>query len=142
MGGYEAIATYCSNLITEALEMLENAWKTKRLEIPIDLEAPFMRIIKLPYLKDYVIGPEPADQVTARLMFDLMNRFGLVAIPVALNQELHIRLSCFVYNYMDEYIKLRDAILTLASANGICQEDSQIDESDYVIIEKLNSELD
>ena len=142
MGGYEAISTYCSNLITEALKMLEDAWKTKRLEIPIDLETPFMRIIKLPYLKDYVIGPEPADQVTARLMFDLMNRFGLVAIPVALNQELHIRLSCFVYNYMEEYIKLRDAILTLASTSGICQEVSQIDESDYVIIEKLNSELD
>jgi hypothetical protein len=137
MGGYEAIATYCSNLITEALVMLEDAWKTKRLEIPIDFEAPFMRIIKLPYLKDYVIGPEPADQVTARLMFDLMNRFGLVAIPVALNQELHIRLSCFVYNYMDEFIKLRDAILTLASTNGICQEVNQIEESDYVIIEKL-----
>lgn len=118
--------------------MLEDAWKTKRLEIPSELEAPFMKCIKLPYLKDYVIGPEPADQVVARLILDLLIKYRLVAVPVVISNELYIRLSCFVYNYLDEYVKLKEAILDLAKPN---HEATSNEDFGFEMIEKSHFEL-
>lgn len=120
MGGHDRILAYCNGLLEQATLMLETAWQTKRLAISTDLEAPFMKSIKLPYLKDYHLGTsEPVDQLIWRLMYDLMIKYDLVAIPIVIEDELYFRLSCFVYNTIDDFRKLRDAILELASGTSV-----------------------
>lgn len=97
--------------------MLEKAWKAERLPIGNDLEAPFMKVIKLPLLKEYVIGPEPADVVCSKLIRRLIDEFQVIACVVAIENQLYVRISAFVYNSIDDYKRLGDAILILSKNN-------------------------
>lgn len=94
--------------------MLEKLWKTERLPIATDLEAPFMKVIKLPHLEDYVLGLEPADVVCSKLIRRLMDEFQVIACVVAIENQLYVRVSAFVYNSIDDYKRLGDAILILS----------------------------
>lgn len=117
LGGRNAIIEYTGDILRKAVDMLEIEWKTKRLEISEDLEAPFMRIVKLPYLKDYVIGPEPdsAGKVCSSLIRRLMDEFKVVCCVVCIENELYCRISCFVYNTLDDFVSLKDAILAISN---------------------------
>lgn len=95
--------------------MLLSAWKTERLAIGEDIEALFMKVIKLPPLKDYVIKPggDPPDVVCVRLIKRLVDDFKVIGCCVVIENELYIRISAFVYNSIEDYERLRDAILAL-----------------------------
>lgn len=92
-----------------------NAWRTTTLEISSDLEAPFMKMIKLPLLKSYKIAEsvEDSNKVSAKLMQDLITDHSVVACIVQVQLEFYCRISCYVYNQLEDYVKLKDAILKL-----------------------------
>ena len=47
------------------------------------------------------------------LDFDLYKRFNIQVLCMLMFGELYIRVSAHVYNSMDDFRKLRDAVLTL-----------------------------
>lgn len=116
LGGYDKIADYSSSLAQNALGMLENAWKTQQLAIGPDLQAPFMKVIKLPLLKDYIIGTHPPDVLCSMLIRRIIDDFRVVACAVVIENELYVRISAFVYNSIEDYERLRDAILKLSAS--------------------------
>lgn len=117
LGGFDKIAAYSSSLANEARDVLEKAWGTTELRsttIGVDLEAPFMKVLKLPPLKDYVINSnESADAVCSRLIRRMIDDFQVVGCVVPIDNELYVRISAFVYNSIDDYERLGDAILAL-----------------------------
>jgi hypothetical protein len=94
--------------------MLYDAWKTSRYEISSDLEAPFLRMIRLPFMKNYQAN-NAAEACTAidQLNLDLFERHKIISVVVYVDQALWIRISCFVANQLSDFEKLRDAILDL-----------------------------
>lgn len=116
LGGLSAIRAYTEPLLKQAVEMLEREWKTKRLSVPDEMLAPFMRVVKLPELRSFrvVKNGEPGDKVAVRLIRYLLDKFKLVTHIGCLEGELLCRIGCFVYNDMDDYIKLKDAVLNVA----------------------------
>ena len=50
-----------------------------------------------------------------QLMFDLYDRFNIHAFVFTVQDEPWIRISGTVYNYIEEYQKLAEAVLTLMS---------------------------
>ena len=105
LGGVARVHAYCGELLERATQMLEASWSTRRLAIVKELEAPLMRLVELPVLRSYRPGE------SLRLLRDCIDRFRLVSYFVDLNERLYVRLSCFVYNEMSDYEKLRDAII-------------------------------
>ena len=49
------IPVYASSLLDQATEMLSKAWATEKFPIPKEMEAPFMRLVRMPDLKKYPI---------------------------------------------------------------------------------------
>ena len=54
----ETIVKYNSSLLDEAVEYLVKLWQTKKYDLPCDMEAPCMRLVRLPDLKKYPIPSE------------------------------------------------------------------------------------
>ncbi len=115
LGGYKAINEYCTRLLTNAVEILTDAWKTTVLEMPYEMQAPFMRNIKLPQVCDAsVIADEKAlVRESLALMKQLYETYNIIAAVMMIDQELYVRISAFVYNIIDDYYPLRDAILII-----------------------------
>ena len=114
LGGLARIQQHTSTVLKQAVEMLVNSWNTSYLELAADLEAPYMKMIKLPALRSYRIDNQnKADELVPRLMEDLLVSYKVVACIVYVQEELYCRISCFVYNQSEDYVKLRDAILDL-----------------------------
>jgi len=114
LGGLTRIQQYTTAILKQAVQMLVSSWDTSCLELSDDLEAPNMKMIKLPVLRRYQINNEnKADQVCPKLMEDLLASYKVVACIVYVQEELYCRISCFVYNQFDDYVKLKDAVLDL-----------------------------
>jgi selenocysteine lyase/cysteine desulfurase len=114
LGGLDRITSFTSRILDEAVELLVKGWQTRILEIPKEMEAPFMRVIKLPLLKDYQIGEGRNDEdVNVQLMKDVFEKFNVISCMVYLQGEFYCRISCFVYNCLEDYVALRDAVLSL-----------------------------
>ena len=97
-----------------AVDLILKAWNTTELDISADLKAPFMRNIKLPFMKNYQVNcDEEILKVIEKLNLDLLERHNVISVVVYIQNELYIRLSCFVYNEMKDYVSLKDAILDL-----------------------------
>ena len=108
------LQAYSSRILKEAVKLLVDKWKTRTLELPSDLQAPFMKMIKLPKLKEYQVNEiTKADVVCPKLMHDLIVNYNLITCIIYVQNELYCRISCYAYNQMDDYIKLKDAILNL-----------------------------
>ena len=58
---------YNSTLVDKAADMLVARWKTNRFPIAKEMEAPFMKLIRVPDLKKYPI-PEPMQKVTIQIL--------------------------------------------------------------------------
>ncbi len=99
----------------EAVEMLRSSWKTNSIEMPKELEAPFMKLIKLPPLKTEfkVESSQEAEKVSTKIMKTLFDDFGIICCVVYIQNELYVRISCFPYNCIEDYEALKDAILRL-----------------------------
>ena len=44
----EAITEYVTALLEKAVSLLVEKWGTRRFDLPRDMEAPYMRIVRLP----------------------------------------------------------------------------------------------
>ena len=53
MSGQDAVIEYNTKLADEAADLLVERWGTSKLDIPPEMEAPFLRMVRLPDLKDY-----------------------------------------------------------------------------------------
>ena len=114
LGGLDKISNYSNIILDQAVLMLEKDCKTIRLQIPKEFEAPFMRILKLPKLKNfYIENPKDAESVTIKLMKYIHETFGVVSCVMYFQNELYLRISCFVYNTLDDFVSLKNAILNL-----------------------------
>jgi selenocysteine lyase/cysteine desulfurase len=115
LGGLESITKYNTNLIERAVDFLCDKWSTKRNDIPKFLEAPFMRLIKMPKMKSYMrgINDEETTNVCVKLIRDILDKFNVVSCMVCVQGEIFCRISCFVYNKMEDYEKLGEAVQAL-----------------------------
>ena len=113
-GGLTRITEYTSKLLEEAVEMLVSSWGTRLISMPKELEAPFMKLIKLPELKYYKTeGDVGHRKAIESLMLDFYIKYNLIACVVPIHGELYIRISAFVYNQIGDYEVLRDAVLKM-----------------------------
>lgn len=110
LGGFEKTLPYAAELRHKAIPYLEKRWGTKRLEIPDDMVAPYMQMIKLPYLKGYTDDPENSWRP---LMKDLLERFDIQVAVNNVQGELYARLSFPAYVVFEDVVKLGDAIQTM-----------------------------
>lgn len=114
LGGLRGIKAHADGILPKAVELLLKGWNTTSLEIAKDLEAPFMRNIKLPFMKNYQVNCDAdAQMAIENLLRDLLEKHGIISCIVYIKKSLFIRISCFVYNEIADYEKLRDAILGL-----------------------------
>ena len=112
LGGLNRIAAYCCDLVDRASEMLISEWKTEKIPIDSSVQAPFMRLIKLPDLECYAKLDVSAK--CDKLMKELMLNYKTVAVVVSIHTQCYVRISAFVYNTINDYIKLKDAILDIS----------------------------
>jgi selenocysteine lyase/cysteine desulfurase len=113
LGGMDRVWDYTSKILDQAADLLVKGWKTEILQIPKEMEAPFMRGVKLPYLKDYQCAEgRDSESVCIQLMKDIFERHRVISCVVYLQNEFYCRISCYVYNCLRDYELLRDAVLT------------------------------
>jgi isopenicillin-N epimerase len=116
LGGLERIGAYNRTLLEKATAMLTKEWGTEVLMMPEELEAPFMKCIKVPELKSFKANTEQEEfLVTMTLIRTVMEKYKLVAVFTYIQRELYVRIGCFVYNEFSDYVVLKDAVLDLAS---------------------------
>lgn len=108
LGGLELISRRNSELVTKAASMLSRAWNTPHLAVSLDCRAPFMALVAFPdelkiaYTQDMDLD----------LHFDLMLK-GVQVRAMYFDERYWCRLSCNVWNGMDDYEKVRDTVLEL-----------------------------
>ncbi|CAJ0951989.1 unnamed protein product, partial [Mesorhabditis belari] len=105
-GGKERIYEYNANLSQKAKEMLDERWGNEDSLIPSSLEAPYMKMIKLPHLPGY--NKSVAD--ASRLSEILLGYHQIVVVVVCINEELFLRISTQIYNCMEDYLYLGNVI--------------------------------
>ncbi|CAF1121939.1 unnamed protein product [Didymodactylos carnosus] len=109
-GGEEKIFEYNTKLSQTAKEMLIKRWNVRhdddQLQIPQDMEAPYLKMIRLPDLNDY----EKTENDALKLLNDLIKDYQLVAIILCVNNELYARISTQIYNTLKDYEYLADII--------------------------------
>ncbi|OWF49913.1 uncharacterized protein LOC110451100 [Mizuhopecten yessoensis] len=109
IGGMEKVLAYNTKLLQEAVDLIISSWETHTLPIPKSLEAPCVRMIKLPVLKDYEGNSEDA----TRLVDDLYTQYDIQTQMFCVQCQLYLRLSAQVYNELDDYRKLVTVINSL-----------------------------
>jgi len=108
-GGMSAIKKHTEQLLDWAQQMLCQALGTSVLPIPRASQAPYMRVLKLPALKDYSVCQEDAE----RAMTEVNVKYNCVTVFVFFSGSLWLRISANVYNTREDYIALKDILLKL-----------------------------
>lgn len=103
----EEITAYNSALSIWAGDMISKALNTKKLQIPVDMKAPFMTVVALPEMSQYPACAESC----ARLMSDVYKHSQVFVAFSYFNQRLWCRISSQVYNCKEDYYRLKDALL-------------------------------
>lgn len=133
LGNYAKVHAYNSSLADRAAEMLAQAWKTHKLQVAKELEAPYMRLIKMPELKSFPVphiavdpsGHAPlseesiaerhkAEDASFSVVKALCDKHSVDTFVSLIQGSFYVRISCYIYNEMSDYEKLRDAVLALA----------------------------
>lgn len=112
LAGLQPARIYAQYLVTDAAEMLADAWGTS-LGIPVELLGPMalVEIPPIPFLQSH-LGMYTYEHAEA-VQNALFQR--QIEVPVkVLSGRLYVRISAQIYNYFEEYEVLRDAILDLA----------------------------
>ncbi|XP_069131369.1 uncharacterized protein [Argopecten irradians] len=109
IGGMETIIRYCSDLLDEAANKMVKEWGTHKLPVPKEMEAPCMRLIKLPKLTGY----SPTTNDALRLFADIYSRFNIQVVTICGYGDMYVRISANVYNTASDYDKLIAAIREL-----------------------------
>ena len=53
-----SIQQYSFNLLDQAVDLLTKGWNTTKVEMAKELEAPFMKLIRLPLMKNYIVNDD------------------------------------------------------------------------------------
>ncbi|CAJ0951766.1 unnamed protein product, partial [Mesorhabditis belari] len=108
-GGFERIYEYNTKLAQKTKKTLDERWQNDGKNLmPLELESPFLKMVKLPDLIAY----EKSDADALRLLEDLLLKHQIVTVIVHVNGELYLRLSTQIYNEFDDYTRLADLIDT------------------------------
>ncbi|XP_060069759.1 uncharacterized protein LOC132549804 isoform X2 [Ylistrum balloti] len=102
IGGMETVMEYNTALLKEAVDLITSSWETHTLPIPKSLEAPCVRMVRLPQLKAYGNNSEDA----GRLVNDLYAQYDIQTQMFCVQGHLYIRVSAQVYNELNDYQKL------------------------------------
>ncbi|KPA85558.1 hypothetical protein ABB37_01824 [Leptomonas pyrrhocoris] len=102
--GYDRVREYCAHLLSSAADMLTRAFHSR----PVARHSPFMSLVELPVaLQDELI--------TTKFIQDSLHDIFQVEVPVKrIEGRQYLRISAFVYNTPEEYVYLREAILSIA----------------------------
>lgn len=102
---------YSQYLAIEVAEMLSDAWRTD-IGIPLHLVGP-MALVELPALPALGNVSSMAYEQAEMVQNSLYRR--RIEVPIkALSGKLYVRISAHIYNHIEEYEVLRDAVLDLA----------------------------
>ncbi|XP_065175372.1 uncharacterized protein LOC135805281 [Sycon ciliatum] len=112
LGGQQAMVKHNSELASSAADMLARVWSTERLPIPHHLEAPNMKLIRLP-LEGLIESAED-------LMMEIYDRFNIMVCTFGIKGVPYCRISANVYNEFWEYERLGEAVLQLRTEK-MCQ---------------------
>ncbi|CAC5373933.1 EGT2 [Mytilus coruscus] len=98
IGGYDKIYGYVDDLLNKATNMLTTSWKTEKLQIPRSMEAPFMRMVRLPKLKGLSSGTDSNQYIV-----DTILKYRIVVATVFIDDDFYCRLSANIYNTILDY---------------------------------------
>ncbi|XP_021360730.1 L-cysteine desulfhydrase-like isoform X2 [Mizuhopecten yessoensis] len=108
-GGLERISAYNTRLLQMASDHLISLWNTSKLLIPSSMEPPFLRLIRLPEIPGFGTSKEDADS-----LMDLMyENYHIDVCLKSANNQLYVRLSVQIYNCLDDYKILGEAVISL-----------------------------
>jgi len=112
--GMDGARLYSQYLVTDAAEMLADAWRTG-LGIPVELLGP-MALVELPALPmlQAAGGSMAYSYEHAEAVQNVLFRRNIEVPVKALSGRLYVRISAQIYNHIEEYEVLRDAVLELA----------------------------
>lgn len=114
--GMEAARTYCNYLVCQAAEMLMDAWGTG-LGIPLELTGT-MALVRLPELAGLRRAGEEYTYIHAEVIQNELYQ-RRIEVPVkVLSGNLYVRISAHIYNHIDEYAVLQDAIIDMRDGKG------------------------
>ncbi|XP_070532231.1 uncharacterized protein [Ptychodera flava] len=112
IGGLDEIHNYCSQLISWAVDMLSEAWKTEKLQIPEDMRAPFMGMVALP--DNLVKGKvQTTREGLHKMILQIYDKYNVVIACTVVEGSVWCRISAHVYNTRSDYLQIRDAILDM-----------------------------
>lgn len=110
LGGLTNIEKYVNELQCAALTMLIGSWKSKTQPVDKELQAPFVKCIELPANLQYGYNRDE--------LIDIMrNKYNISTLFNVINGIMYCRISFAVYNKMDDYFALNEAVLDLAKNN-------------------------
>eukprot|EP00930_Biecheleria_cincta_P075954 TRINITY_DN63150_c0_g1_i1.p1 TRINITY_DN63150_c0_g1~~TRINITY_DN63150_c0_g1_i1.p1 ORF type:complete len:336 (-),score=49.20 TRINITY_DN63150_c0_g1_i1:69-1076(-) len=116
--GMHPARTYCNYLVTDAAEMLAEAWGT-HLGIPVELLGP-MALVQLPELPMLQSAGKHYSYEHAEAVQNALFETFKIEVPVkALSGNLYVRISAHIYNHIEEYEVLRDAMLELRAGDRV-----------------------
>jgi len=92
--------------------MLCHALGTSVLPIPPTSQAPYMRVLRLPELKDFNVSQEDAERAMQYIVMNLNCVAGLI---VCFSGHLWLRISGDVMNTKEDYVALKAILLTLVN---------------------------
>lgn len=111
--GLEEGRLYARYLVMEAAEMLADAWGT-RCGFPQELMGP-MALVEIPPLQ---LSTASSLEDQAALLQKALSQRGIAVAVRPLSGRLFTRISAHIYNHMEEYEDLRDAVLELVKDAG------------------------
>jgi len=111
-GGMKGIEEYTESLLDWAQQMLCHALGTSILAIPPSLQAPYMRVLRLPDLKGFSTSSEESAHA---VMDQIKREHKCIAAITCFSGHLWLRISASVYNTREHYIALKDILLQMKS---------------------------
>jgi len=108
LGGLSAIQAYTKPLLDWAQQMLCHALNTPVLPVPPSMQAPFMRVLRLPPLSG-----RPATEETRINLADEFSDAGVDCQILQFSGHLWLRISANVYSTREDYMALRDHCISV-----------------------------
>lgn len=100
----DAIVQYNSTLLNLAVDYLAALWNTQKCPLTEDMEAPCMRLVKVPNLTKCSMKD---------LKHVLETKYNIVSSVVNSYKTYWVRLSANIYNSFEDYKKLGNAVCDL-----------------------------
>ncbi|ELT95331.1 hypothetical protein CAPTEDRAFT_211578 [Capitella teleta] len=116
LGGLGEIQTFVAALLDKSMDNLLQSWNTTTLQMDSDLQAPFMRLIKIP-------DPKGASYIEAYLYLE--HRIRILCMFV--EGDLFLRLSASVYTDESDFEALNQAVLTMMQLSEVPEYDPGYD---------------